>query len=600
MWLVLQWAGDIQAISLPEGEFIVGRGFECDLVINHPRISRRHLLLERSGKTVFFRDLGSRCGVLLNGEKNKEGLLENNDELLLYQSKLTILHELPTNLDEVQLVQLPSEKKWQPYGAFFARLRDCSGPRELLTCLLEGLMSLLRVERGFVLLEERRANTMLPIVSKNLSDLDDYLAVSSTVYELALSEGKVIFIADSATDDRCKNALSLGPEAGPRSIVCAPLMADKKPLGVIYLDGAALSSRLDDSTLPFIETASGLAVVLLTTATTKKRLYEAGQHLRELRRLQKAGFSFVSGNDENSARFDEMLHSAAKLDTTVSITGETGSGKEVAAREIHERSSRKEAPFVAVNCAAITPELIEAELFGVKKGAFTDANRSRPGLFELAHGGTIFLDEVGELSQELQVKLLRVLQEGVVERIGGSEKKQVDFRLICATNLDLAQGVREGKIRADFYYRINVFSLQVPPLRERKGDLLPLANYFLRLFCRQFGKKITGFSDGAQRALVNYQWPGNIRELRNVIERAVVLAQDAVVPKTALSLQNEVSAAAPSFPKEHKAALEFFEEQYFARSLAECGGNLSAVVRKTGIARGTLYRKLKKLGLLKA
>ncbi len=293
-------------------------------------------------------------------------------------------------------------------------------------------------------------------------------------------------------------------------------------------------------------------------------------------------------------RLRGMVSKVAQSDSTVLITGESGVGKELVAHVIHAASRRSAGPFVAVNCAAIPAGLIESELFGYEKGAFTDARRARPGLFEAASGGAIFMDEIGELALDMQAKLLRVIQEREVMRIGSRRPRKVDFRLLAATNRDLEKAVREGRFRGDLYYRLNVIRLEVPPLRERREDILPLAERFLAMCCRREGKRIRGFTAGARRVLLAYEWPGNVRELQNVVERAVILADSGEwIDVTLLGISGP---AEPSREPEGFVTLDELERRYIFEVLEYTGGNKSQAARILGVDRSSLWRKLKSYG----
>jgi transcriptional regulator with GAF, ATPase, and Fis domain len=283
----------------------------------------------------------------------------------------------------------------------------------------------------------------------------------------------------------------------------------------------------------------------------------------------------------------------AATDATVLLLGETGTGKELVARAIHTQSRRTQAAFVPVNCGALTPTLLSAELFGFEAGAFTGANRRHIGRFERAHGGTLFLDEVGELSPDAQVSLLRALQEGVIERIGGAGPIAVDVRLVTATNRDLAADVRSGGFRADLFYRLNVFPITLPPLRERKGDIPALATHFLTHFAKKHGKPVTGISAQALRALAAHDWPGNVRELQNVIERAVIVSEseELTVDPTWL-----VSAA----PVETARTWAEQEKARILAALRAANGRVygpGGAAQRLGLKPTTLYGKMRKHGL---
>ena len=285
----------------------------------------------------------------------------------------------------------------------------------------------------------------------------------------------------------------------------------------------------------------------------------------------------------------------APTDVTVLITGENGTGKDVLAREIHARSLRSEKPMVAVDAGAITETLFESELFGHVKGAFTDAHTDHVGKFEQADGGTLFLDEIGNIPLHLQAKLLRVIQSRSVVRVGGSQAIPVNIRLICATNMDLEQLVREGRFREDLYYRINTVHIALPPLRERKEDIVPLAERFIGEFADKYHRPLTGLNDSAKAVLENGRWNGNIRELQNCIEKAVILSEGTTL--TAKDIQLEQAKAGAPAAGTLKEVSDAEEERLVREAVLRSNGNISAAAKMLGVSRPTLYAKMKKYGL---
>jgi transcriptional regulator with GAF, ATPase, and Fis domain len=298
----------------------------------------------------------------------------------------------------------------------------------------------------------------------------------------------------------------------------------------------------------------------------------------------------------------EHLMIVAPLETSVLILGESGTGKERIADCIHLHSPRRNRPLIKVNCAALPASLIESELFGHERGAFTGATERRQGKFEQAEGGTLFLDEIGELPFDLQVKLLRVLQEREIERIGGSATIKINVRIIAATNRNLEKEVAEGRFRIDLYYRLNVFPLVLPPLRERRDDIPVLANHFAEVFSRKTGKRIAGFSEKVLEDMMNYSWPGNIRELEHLIERSVLLAKGAMI--TELPLPKVVREVIPSLadPKERVKSIDEIERDHILAVLKKCNGKISGsggAAELLNLNVSTLNSKIKKLGIEK-
>jgi PAS domain S-box-containing protein len=334
----------------------------------------------------------------------------------------------------------------------------------------------------------------------------------------------------------------------------------------------------------------------ITDTKRAEELESQNVYLREELNLGRT-FGDIIGASEAMRAVFKSIEMVAPTDSTVLILGETGTGKELMASAIHEASRRRRAVMVKVNCAALPPTLIESELFGHERGAFTGAMQQKKGRFELAHHGTIFLDEIGELPLEMQVKLLRVLQEQELERVGGMQTVKVDVRVVAATNQDLSAAVREGKFRADLFYRLNIFPVRVPPLRERVNDIPLLASHFVRLFAARMGRPARRLSPSTLEHLTQYEWPGNVRELANVLERAVILCNGTVIQDEHIGSLSPGDTAQPAadFP-----TLEEVERQHLLRALEQTGGVLAGpngAARLLGLSRSTAWSRMRKLGI---
>jgi DNA-binding NtrC family response regulator len=307
---------------------------------------------------------------------------------------------------------------------------------------------------------------------------------------------------------------------------------------------------------------------------------------------------FVVGSSKVTRDIVDLVHKIAKLSATVLILGESGTGKELLARLIHREAGDGEAPFIAVNLAAIPRELTESALFGHERGAFTGAHRQQLGKFELASNGTLFLDEIGDLRLDLQAKLLRSIQEGEIERVGGTKPIKTDFRLIAATNLDLEKAVKEGRFREDLYYRINVIPIKLPPLRERADDIPQLADFFLKRYTTRFRKRIEGITDSTMAMLKKYWWPGNIRELENLIERLVAVSDKEYIAEEDLPLEFHFAQLEPRGRGDDslfEEATNTFERNFLLRALEKCGWNVTGTAEYLGIPLSTLKYKMDKL-----
>ena len=347
----------------------------------------------------------------------------------------------------------------------------------------------------------------------------------------------------------------------------------------------------------FLEKPLSLERVLLTVnhALSDRKLRDEVRDLRRSLALE----DLLIGDSDPMKKLEVKIRSAAPSNSRVLITGENGSGKEIVARTLHRQSLRGDQPFVDVNCAAIPEELIESELFGHRKGAFTGAIEERKGKFELADGGTLFLDEVGDMSLKTQAKVLRVLQEQTFQRVGAQQSIQVDVRVIAATNKNLESEIGAGSFRSDLYYRLNVIPIDVPPLRVRGNDVVLLAEHFLRRFAAETRASKKKLSAGAATKLKSYHWPGNVRELRNVIERLAILLPHDTIAVEDVQLGSPESGAAPSIPQNLtlKEARDEFEKQYILSRLREFAGNVSRTADALGVERSNLYRKLHAYGI---
>ncbi len=347
----------------------------------------------------------------------------------------------------------------------------------------------------------------------------------------------------------------------------------------------------------FLEKPLSLERVLLTVnhALSDRKLRDEVRDLRRSLALE----DLLIGDSDPMKKLEAKIRSAAPSNSRVLITGENGSGKEIVARTLHRQSLRGDQPFVDVNCAAIPEELIESELFGHRKGAFTGAIEERKGKFELADGGTLFLDEVGDMSLKTQAKVLRVLQEQTFQRVGAQQSIQVDVRVIAATNKNLESEIGAGSFRSDLYYRLNVIPIDVPPLRVRGNDVVLLAEHFLRRFAAETRASKKKLSAGAATKLKSYHWPGNVRELRNVIERLAILLPHDTIAVEDVQLGSPESGAAPSIPQNLtlKEARDEFEKQYILSRLREFAGNVSRTADALGVERSNLYRKLHAYGI---
>jgi len=355
---------------------------------------------------------------------------------------------------------------------------------------------------------------------------------------------------------------------------------------------AMRSGASDYITKPFINDEIRLTIKRILQG---RELQMENQILRQELSQRQTAFTNIIGSSESMQKVFNVMEKVIPNKSNILITGESGTGKGLVAQAIHEAGPRKDKPFIAINCGAIPENLLESELFGHKKGAFTSANEDKKGLITMAHTGTLFLDEIGELPQSLQVKLLHVIQTRELTPVGDTRVITVEVRIIAATNADLMQRVKEGRFREDLYYRLNVIEIHMPSLRERRDDIPVLIKHFMEFFAKEAGKNIKDIDYEAMQALLAYDWPGNIRELRNTIERATVLADGELITMHDLPDKFRILDVEGVSTSSLRQALDTFERDYIRRSLQESKGNKEAAAGKLGVDLATLYRKLKKL-----
>ncbi len=381
-----------------------------------------------------------------------------------------------------------------------------------------------------------------------------------------------------------KQAQQISPET---SVVMMTAFAS-----VVSAVEAMRAGAVDYITKPFINDEIRMTIKNILQS---RQLQMENQILRQELSQRQTAFTNIIGSSEPMQKVFSVMGKVIPNKSNILITGESGTGKGLVAQAIHEAGPRKTKPFIAINCGAIPENLLESELFGHKKGAFTSANEDKKGLITMAHTGTLFLDEIGELPQALQVKLLHIIQTKELTPVGDTRVITVEVRIIAATNADLMQRVKEGRFREDLYYRLNVIEIHMPSLRERRDDIPLLIKHYLAISAKEAGKKIKDIDYEAMQALLAYDWPGNIRELRNTIERATVLADGEVItihdlPDNFRTLDIEGVSTSSL-----KQAIDEFEREYIRRSMTECKGNKEAAANKLGVDLATLYRKLKKL-----
>jgi len=601
----------------------IGRKPTNDVPLSDPFVSREHAeIVAISDGGYELRDIGAENPIRVNGRVVSQHKLRDGDKILLGQTLLIYRSESPCISTGVEMV--PPEKmsqesvevvaldarKTAPFSLDEGNSKDITSLKKdrqrlmllyefakavnshledqagLLDEIMQAVLKCLPAERGFIaLVDEGTRELSCELVRDNTAGSgSDKLEVSRTIIHKVLKEGMSVLAMNAQDDTQFHKAKSIR-EYNIRSAICAPLLFQDEVLGIIYLDNRTSAGSFDEDDMMFLTALCHQAGIALGNARLHRKVIQEKTWLETTLKPKYR----ILGDSEKMKRVLETIKKAAPTDITVLIQGETGTGKELVAKAIHVLSRRRERPFIPVNCAAIPKELIESELFGHEKGAFTGATGSREGKFQLAHGGTIFLDEIGDMSLDLQAKVLRVLEEKEVQRVGGRKTIPVDVRIIAATNKDLGKAVEQGAFRDDLYYRLNVLSITLPPLKDRKEDILPLAEHFI-------DGRVEKISPQARKLLETYDWPGNVRELKNCIDRAVVLGNGkAIQPE---DLPHALRKGRDTIPAPLES-LDHIEEDHILRVLRYTNWNKSDAARVLGITRQTLDNKIKKYGINK-
>ena len=605
-----------KTFTLVEAETSIGRESASGICLSDPSVSRRHCTITKEGELFKVNDLESLNGTFVNDVPIKERFLEHGDRVRVGDYTFSFLlreGDLPSAsstvlLDQSKITTGANTLQLRVADAFHLMARDLSALMKISTTinsvrgldavqrqLLELIFEVVPADCGAILLvrdgDFEEFSSIFGLDRK--SGPNRTVRVSRMITDRVLKEGVSILSNDVQESDAFNESESL-IASRIQALLCVPLVLFDKPVGVIYLYASDPLTRFDKDQMQLVIAIAGIGAVALENARDVEWLESENQRLQEDIQVEHN----MIGESQRMRDVYQFIARVAPTISTVLISGESGTGKELAARAIHLNSPRKSKPFVAVNCAALTETLLESELFGHEKGAFTGAVTQKKGRLEIADGGTLFLDEVGEMPQILQAKLLRVLQEREFERVGGTRTLKVDIRLIAATNRDLEEAIRQGTFRQDLYYRLNVVALSMPPLRERREDISLLASYFVQKYSDKCNRKVRGISSEARARLTNYDWPGNVRELENSIERAVVLGTTEVIlpedlPEGALETETAPEGGVANY---HTAVTEA-KKQLILKAVEQAGGNYTEAAKLLGVHPNYLHRLIRNMNL---
>jgi Nif-specific regulatory protein len=476
--------------------------------------------------------------------------------------------------------------------------------QSVLSLAMDRLIEVSRAERGMILLFDESGGILFQTARNlNKENIDQpEFEVSRTIIHQVRSGGGPVYLRNALDDPSMKMSESTS-RLNILSVICLPLTFKKEIFGAVYLDNRTVRGIFEEETCAFVwEFAEFIALAVYRSMEQKRTL----DHLQTLEGELRGRYCFESivGGHPKIVEMLKLISRIADTDAAVLIQGESGTGKELIARAIHFNSSRRDKPFIPVNCAALPENLLESELFGHVRGSFTGAIKDKQGWFERADGGTLFLDEIGDMASALQVKLLRVLQTGDYSRVGSTEIKHCDVRIVAAASRDLRKSITDGRFREELYYRLNVIDIVVPPLRERKCDIPLLVHHFLDQYGKLYHKTSLRLSKDAERSLLAHDYPGNIRELENIIQRAVVLSEGDVIEISHLP-QNILRQGAhltqkdesTNFKEAKRRAVDTFEKEYVADCLRTAKGNISLAAKCAGMDAKNFHVKMKKYGI---
>jgi len=617
-----------RTVSVTSEEVSIGREPSNHFWITDPALSRQHCAIRHVDGQFTICDLGSRNGTLVNGKRINEQELRHRDQVAIGDSVLVFLMEGEVTQSQGSKVELTETAEWlitptllHAEDAIYLQPDRISAALPETDRVARDLNTLLRIANGIGSIRDREALTwqLLGMVfdvapaergailyfSDSPENLESAIAwdrvegpgspvrVSRSVIQSVLRERAGLLVRDVDMDQSFSKAPTL-KNLQIRSLVCVPLTGAGKVIGVIYLDSRKPTQQFDQNHLQVMTGVANLTSLALENI----RHWE---ELREENRCLRAEIELEHDMVGSSARIREILdviQRVAPTTSTVLIQGESGTGKELVARAIHCNSPRADRPFVAINCAALTDSLLESELFGHEKGAFTGAFAQKKGKIEVAGGGTLFLDEISELALGLQAKLLRVLQEREFERVGGTRPIKADVRVLAATNRSLPDCVQGGSFRGDLFYRLNVVTITTPPLRDRREDIAALAESFVGKASKKCNVRRKRLSQAAQSLLMQYDWPGNVRELENAIERAMVLgAAEEILPEDLPDALLEASSSASNLEAKYLGAVKENKKQLVLQALEQANGYYVDAAKILGLHPNSLLRLVRNLGL---
>jgi transcriptional regulator with GAF, ATPase, and Fis domain len=595
--LVLEVAGQIvRAHKVFKPMTTIGSADDNDIRVTDAGLEPTHAQISKESDGLYI--VGMTRDMTVNGRRERRKRLEDKDTIRIGELKLSYFDKdedapqprkdiKPQAAGDPAAATVEMKSAYKRLHEFSLKLLGNESTETLVHTILDAVVELTGADKGFLLLLDDDGKAQVR-ASRNIQGAETVAELSDSILKRVIESKKPLIVADALRDEQFNSSASV-VNLKLLSVMCCPLLDRGELRGLLYVGNNRVSNVFNETALDVMTVFSAQASLLLSQA---KRIDELVKEKSALEgRIEEMRFGAIVGACDSMKDVFRRIRKVATTDISVLITGETGTGKELIAAEIHRESRRAKGPFVAVNCGAIPENLLESELFGHVRGAFTGAVANKAGRFQAADGGTLFLDEIGEMPQPLQVKILRALQEHVVSRVGDSKTEPVDIRVIAATNRVLEEEIKAGRFREDLYYRLNVVGIHLPPLRERGQDVDALAKYLLAKAVEEHASKVRGFSTSCLAAIRSYKWPGNVRQLENRIKKAVVLAESTLLSADDMDLRPEdIEEILPL-----AEAKERFQTRYINEVLERNGGNRTKTARDLGVDPRTIFRHLEKM-----
>ncbi len=565
----------------------IGSGPDNDIVLPDPLVQDGFAI--RFDGQIYTVLALKKTDFVVNGKKRSKHKLIHDDRLVIGSCELrfVMLDEQPPTAEEAgeTIADIDAYTKLYEFSERLIHQRDLG---ELLDALMDAVVEITNADKGFLVLLEGETVDVKVARNVNKENIADAVSqLSDSIIAKVIRSRKPVIVSDAMRDDEFSAAKSV-MQLKVSSVICVPLLDRGRLLGLIYVGNDSIRDLFQNDTLRVLSIFASQASLIVANALLLNELKVDNKRLND--RLEQYRFGEIVGTSPPMQAVFRKVEKISATDISVLITGETGTGKELIAREVHNRSPRAGKPFVTINCGAIPENLLESELFGHVKGAFTGAVANKQGKFQAADGGTLFLDEIGDMPIELQVKLLRAIQEKVVYRVGDTRPETVDIRILAATNRELEKEIAAGRFREDLYYRLNVVNVELPPLRVRGDDVLVIARYLISRYSREYDAKVKGLSPNAAVGIRKHSWPGNIRELENRIKKAIVLCDSSVIGPDDLGLTGDVLPQILTLAE----AKDKFQRDYINEILALNNGNRTKSARDLGVDPRTVFRHLEK------